>query len=169
MKKLLIIGILLLGISSLQAQNQFRLGLGAGLPLGEAAKAADFSVFLDAAYLFGITKNLDLGVATGYSHLFVGDATLDIAPTPIVVEGQDVQFIPVAAAGRFKITANFVIGADLGYGIGISDGNDGGFYYSPRAQYGISETVDIVVAFRGISDNGGSWDILTAGVEFGID
>ena len=68
-----------------------------------------------------------------------------------------------------EVAPNFTLGADVGYAIGINDGNDGGFYYSPRAPYSVSEAIDIVAAYRGVSVNGGSWDVISAGVEFGID
>ena len=44
--------------------------------------------------------------------------------------------------------------------------NDGGFYYAPKVQYGISETIDIVLAYKGVSLEGGSFDSITLGVEF---
>ena len=93
----------------------------------------------------------------------------EITIAGVTVELDDVQFIPVAASGRFEVAPSFTLGADVGYAIGINDGNDGGFYYSPRAQYSVSEAIDIVAAYRGVSVDGGSWDIISAGVEFGID
>ena len=67
------------------------------------------------------------------------------------------------------MTVPFILGADLGYAIGVSPSdNDGGFYYAPRIQYGVSESIDIVLAYRGISVDGGSFDVLTLGIEFGL-
>lgn len=151
----------LFGMSLLQAQGEFRAGLSGGIPIGDAGDFATFAIAVDLGYLFEISDTFDAGVATGYSHSF-GDEVggFDI---------EDVQFIPVAASGRFEVAPDFTLGADLGYAIGINDGNDGGFYYSPRAQYSVSEAIDIVAAFRGVSVDGGSWDIISLGVEFGID
>jgi len=167
MKKVLFFAaLLIMGATSMNAQGQFRAGISGGLPIGDAGDLATFAIAVDLGYLFEISDSFDAGVATGYSHSF-GDS-IDLGPLGSF-DVEDVQFIPVAASGRFEVAPNFVLGADLGYAVGINDGNDGGFYYSPRAQYGVSESIDIVVAFRGVSVDGGSWDIVTAGVEFGID
>lgn len=167
MKKVLFFAALLvMGVTSMNAQGQFRAGLSGGLPIGDAGDFATFAIAVDLGYLFEISDSFDAGVATGYSHSF-GDS-VDVGGG-ITVDIEDVQFIPVAASARFEVAPSFTLGADLGYAVGINDGNDGGFYYSPRAQYGVSEAIDIVVAFRGVSQDGGSWDIVSAGVEFGID
>ena len=157
--------IALLGVTAMQAQGQFRAGLSGGLPIGDAGDLATFAIAVDLGYLFEINDTVDLGGTTGYSHSF-GD-TVDFGFGTFDVE--DVQFIPIAASGRFEVASSVILGADVGYALGVNDGNDGGFYYAPRAQYGVSEAIDIVVAFRGVAVDGGSWDIITAGVEFGID
>ncbi len=151
----------LFGMSLLQAQGEFRAGISGGIPIGDAGDFATFAIAVDLGYLLEISDEFDAGVTTGYSHSFgdeIGGFELD-----------DVQFIPVAASGRFEVAPDFTLGADVGYAIGVNDGNDGGFYYSPRAQYSVSDAIDIVVAFRGISESGSSWNIISAGVEFGID
>lgn len=155
----------LLGLSLVQAQGQFRAGISGGIPIGDAGDFATFAIAVDLGYLFEISDEFDAGVTTGYSHSF-GD---DITESGFTIEVEDVQFIPVAASGRFEVAPKFTLGADVGYAIGINDGNDGGFYYSPRAQYSVSDAIDIVAAYRGVSVDGGSWDIISAGVEFGID
>lgn len=164
-KLLLFVAVMLLGFSTVQAQGQFRAGISGGLPIGDAGDFATFAIAVDLGYLFEISDSFDVGATAGYSHSF-GDSI----DTPFgSVDIEDVQFIPIAASARFEVAPSFTLGGDVGYAIGIDDGNDGGFYYSPRAQYGVSEAIDIVVAFRGVSLDGGSWDIVSAGVEFGID
>ncbi len=166
MKKLLLFAALIMcSVTFVNAQNQFRAGLSGGIPIGDAGDLATFAIAVDLGYLFEISDSFDAGVATGYSHSFGDEIDFGFG----TIEVEDVQFIPVAAAGRFEVAPNFTLGADVGYAIGINDGNDGGFYYSPRAQYSVSEAIDIVAAYRGVSVDGGSWDIISAGVEFGID
>ena len=151
----------LFGMSLLQAQGQFRAGINGGIPIGDADDFATFAIAVDLGYLLEISDEFDAGVTTGYSHSFGDEVNgFDI---------DDVQFIPVAASGRFEVAPDFTLGADLGYAIGVNDGNDGGFYYSPRAQYSVSDVIDIVLAFRGISEDGGSWNIISLGAEFAID
>ncbi len=161
MKKLILAVFAVLAFASVSAQGQFKAGISGGIPIGDAGDLATFAIAVDLGYLFEISDEFDAGVTTGYSHSFGDEVNgFDI---------DDVQFIPVAASGRFEVAPDFTLGADLGYAIGIGDNNDGGFYYSPRVQYSVSEAIDIVAAFRGVSLDGGSWDIITLGVEFGLD
>lgn len=88
----------------------------------------------------------------------------------MTIDGEDATFLPIAAAARFNVSDAFSLGADLGYAVGLApDGNDGGFYYAPRAAYSVSDLIDIVLGYRGVSLDGGSWNIISLGLEFGID
>jgi len=170
MKKLLLIACF--AIFGLSANAQFNAGVFGGLPIGDAGDAATFSLGVDLSYLFEISDAFSAGPTVGFQHNFGEEMTFDPGfGLPVVtVEAEDAQFLPIGAAARFAVSDAFTLGADLGYGVGISpDGNDGGFYYSPRAQYSVSEAIDIVAAYRGVSLDGGSWDVISAGIEFGID
>ena len=169
MKKLILLfSLAVFAMTSVNAQGQFRAGISGGLPIGDAGDLATFAIAVDLGYLFEISDDIDAGGTIGYSHSF-GD-TVDVSGFGSF-DVEDVQFIPIAASGRFSISEQFILGADLGYAIelGSNGSSSGGFYYSPRAQYSVSESIDIVVAFRGVSLDGGSWDIVSAGIEFGID
>lgn len=161
-KLLLLVCIVLAGYS---AKAQFTAGVAGGLPIGDAGDLATFSIAVDLGYLFEISDSFSAGPTTGFSHSF-GDEITILGTT---FEVEDVQFVPLAAAARVEVADSFTLGGDVGYAIGINDGNDGGFYYSPRAQYSVSELIDIVFAYRGVSLDGGSWDIISLGLEFGID
>ncbi len=165
MKKFVLIAFFALAGMSMQAQNQFRAGAHLGLPVGDAGDFATFAIAVDLGYLFEISEEVQVGPTIGYSHSF-GDSIDTIIGS---IDVDDVQFLPVAASGHYNFTEEFWFGLDLGYAIGINNGNDGGFYYSPRFAYGVGPQIDIVAAFRGISVDGGSWDIISLGVEFGID
>ena len=164
MKKLLLIA--LIAFTGYTANAQFTAGVSGGLPIGDAGDFATFAIAVDLGYLFEISDSFSAGVTTGVSHSFgdeldTGFGTVDL---------EDVTFLPVGGAARFNVSDAFTLGADLGYAVGLApDGNDGGFYYSPRAQYSVSDLIDIVVAYRGVSLDGGSWDIISLGLEFGID
>jgi hypothetical protein len=166
MKKLILFAAFaLLSVTFINAQGQFRAGLSGGLPIGDAGDLATFAIAVDLGYLFEISDSVDAGPFVGYSHSFGDEVNFGFG----AVEIEDVQFIPIGGSARIEVAPSFTLGGDLGYAVGINDGNDGGFYYSPRAQYSVSEAIDIVVAFRGVAVDGGSWDIVSAGVEFGID
>jgi len=161
MKKTILVLALLVSTLSINAQ-EFNLGLSGALPVGDAGDFTTFGVNLDLNYLTEISEQFDLGVATGYQYYFGEEIS--------GFELDDISFLPIAAAARFNATESLTLGADIGYAIGISpDGNDGGFYYAPKLQYGVTETLDLVLAYKAISlDDNFSFGALTLGVEFGL-
>lgn len=163
MKKLILLAaVAVFGLSNVNAQN-FNVGISGGLPIGDADDIATFSIVLDANYLWEVSEEFDVGIASGYSHSFGESIDTPIGSFDI----DDTGFLPIAAAARFNVSEEFILGADLGYAIGTSPSdNDGGFYYAPKVQYGVSEELDIVAAFRGVSLDGGSFDMITLGVEY---
>ncbi|GGD08209.1 hypothetical protein [Hyunsoonleella pacifica] len=165
MKKLFFVAIIaIFGSLSVNAQGQFNAGISGGIPIGDAGDFSTFAIAVDLGYLFEISDDFDAGGTIGYSHSFGEEQTFG----SITIEAQDVQFLPIAGSARFEVAPSFTLGADLGYALGINDGNDGGFYYSPRAQYSVSEAIDIVAAYRGVSRDGGSWNIVSLGIMFGL-
>lgn len=153
------------GLATMQAQGDFKAGIHAGLPIGDAGDLATFSIAVDLGYLFDVSDNFQAGPTIGFSQSFGDEIDTGIG----TFEVDDVQFLPIAAAGRFHATDEFSLGLDLGYALGINDGNDGGFYYAPRAAYSLSETLDLVLAYRGVSLDGGSWDIISLGLEIDLN
>lgn len=165
MKKLLLCAaIAVFGLANVNAQGDLNAGVSLGLPIGDAGDLTTFNITLDVNYLWEVSDDFNAGVATGYSHSFGDSVTIG----SLTFEFDDMQFLPIAAAGRFNVSDKFTLGADLGYAVGINDGNDGGFYYAPKVQYDISEALDIVFAYRGVSKDGGSFNVLTLGVELDL-
>jgi hypothetical protein len=166
MKKLILVAVVaVFGLANVNAQN-FNVGISAGLPIGDAGDGYTFSAIIDVNYLWEVSEQFDAGLTAGYSHSFGEDIDLGEFGS---VKLDDAGFIPIGVAGRFNASEDFTIGLDLGYAIGISpDGNDGGFYYAPKVQYGITQSLDIVAAYRGVSLDGGSFDIVSLGIEFGL-
>ena len=163
MKKVLVVALALIGFS-MSAQDGFKLGANLGLPVGDAGDISGFSVGLDAQYMFETAGEFDLGVATGFTNSFgktIGDSTFSI-------EVDDVQFLPLAGVARYKASEEFSIGTDLGYALGINDGNDGGFYYRPTVGYAVSEGIEINASYTGISLDGGTWSTVNLGVLFSL-
>ncbi|MGB5435835.1 MAG: outer membrane beta-barrel protein [Maribacter sp.] len=164
MKKVVLVASLALIGFSMNAQDGFKLGANLGLPVGDAGDVSGFSVGLDAQYMFETAGEFDLGVATGFTNSFgktIGDSTFSI-------EVDDVQFLPLAGVARYKASEEFSIGADLGYALGINDGNDGGFYYRPTVGYAVSEGIEINASYTGISLDGGTWSTVNLGVLFSL-
>ena len=158
MKKLLLVMVAVAFTSTVSAQN-FNAGINAGFPSGDASDFSTFAIAVDLGYLFDVSDNFDAGFTTGVLHSF-GDEYEGI-------EWDDHTFLPIAAAARLGLGGGFGLGADVGYALGLNDGNEGGFYYAPRLSYSVSDGMNIVAGYRGVS-NDGSWDNITIGIEFGL-
>lgn len=165
MKKVLLIATIALASFGVNAQEGFKLGLNLGLPTGDAGDVSSFSVGLDAYYMFDGSEEFNFGIASGFTNAF--GKSIDLGDFGSV-EIEDVQFMPIAAAGRYNASEELSIGADLGYALGISEGNDGGFYYRPIVGYNVSENIEINASYTGISLDGGSWSTINLGVLFAL-
>lgn len=157
MKKLFLCAVIaVFGLANVNAQ-EFKLGVNAGLPVGDADNGSSFGLAADVAYLFYAAEDFQVGPSLGYTHFFGKDNI------------EDAAWLPITAAARYGLSDQFGIGVDLGYAVGIApSGVDGGFYYAPRVQYGISQAVDLVLAYRGVSVNSLNFSQVTLGVEFGL-
>lgn len=157
MKKIILFASLLISTLGINAQES-NLSLSAALPVGDAGDITTFGLNLDINSLWKVSEQFDLGIATGY-HYYFGD---DIETTLGSVEIDDYGFLPLAVAGRINAGENISFGADVGYAIGINpNGNDGGFYYAPKIQFGM-----IVLAYKSISLDSDSFDAFTLGLNF---
>lgn len=155
MKKVLILFVFsFLVTTAVFSQGNFRFGVNAGIPVGDVEDYSSFHLGTDVAYMFNVVELLDVGPMVGYSHFF-GEEDLD-----------DVQFLPLAASGRFGLSS-FYLGADLGYAVGLQDGNDGGFYYRPLVGYKFGK-LGIAASYEGISVDGGTFSSINLGIEFGL-
>ena len=142
-------------------------GLSLGLPVGDASDAYSFNLTLDINYLWNVSEAFEAGVATGLQYNF--GKSIDIPLLEGSFDVDDAMFLPIAGTARYAVTEKFKLGADLGYAIGLAPSeNDGGFYYAPKAQYSITDALDIVFAYRGVSVEGGNFNTLTLGVELGL-
>lgn len=157
MKKLLLCAAFaVFAFSNVNAQN-FNVGVNLGLPMGDIKDYSSLNIGVEANYLWQVSEEFDAGILAGYTT-FLGKDGADA-----------LGYLPIAAAGRFNVSDDFTIGADLGYAIGVNpSGIDSGFYYSPKLQYGVSESIDIVLAYKGISVNSVNVSSLNIGVEFGL-
>jgi len=169
-----------------QVNAQFKVGAFFGLPMADASDTHSFNVGIDAAYLFDIVDSFQVGPATGYSHSFGKEIDSPFGGLPggnSILKASDdkyddFQFIPIAAAARFNLDALY-FGADLGYAIGLNDGNDGGVYYRPKVGYNFGP-VAAFLSYTGISmakkketimgmeveTGGGTFGSLNVGAEF---
>lgn len=136
---------MLIGFTFTQAQqgtNWLKLGVHAGIPVGDAGDTSSFALGIDGKYQFLTYDHFGFGLATGYSHFFGKE-----------VNGHDVDdfgIIPIAALLRYYPTESFFLGADLGYGVISGVDADGGFYYRPEIGYH-NENWNIFGFYQGVA------------------
>ena len=152
MKKILLLGLMLMiGLCS-YSQTNFKLGVHGGIPTGDIADVTSFEAGGEVAYLIDFLGLLEAGALVGYSQ-YTGEEGFD-----------DVQFVPVAASARLGLPQTFFVGMDLGYAFGLSDGMDGGFYYRPQIGYQLLKLA-LVLSYSGISDDNYDVSSINLGVE----
>ena len=158
MKKLLLLTIFtFFGFTVAHSQSNWKIGVNAGIPVGDVQDISSFNLGGDIAYLFDVTDVFSVGPLVGYS-LFFGENDFE-----------DFSFLPLAASGRFSFSEAFFVGADLGYAVGVDDGNDGGFYYRPKLGYNFGK-VALIGSYSGIevTDDGGTFGSVNLGIEIGF-
>ena len=163
MKKLVIFfSVAVLSLFTTQAQ-EFKGGVSAAIPTGDASSAWSFGVTADLVYLFDVGEGFKVGPTIGYKHYFGKDVSFAGFSSKV----DDAQFLPVGGSARFGFAEGFSAGADLGYALGITDGIDGGFMYKPFVIYDFGP-ISAVVSYSGISLDGGSFSSFNFGVEVGF-
>ena len=159
MKKLFLTGALaLFGLMSAQkTESGFRLGVNAGIPVGDFGKLTTFTAGVDLAYLYPLAENFRLGVATGYSHYFGKKTKTDLILVTLKNEVPDVGIIPVAATAEFTLgDSNVFLGADLGYAFFTKKdfkNENGSFYYQPKLGYSFDKRHDLYFSYKGFTKN----------------
>ncbi len=164
MKKLLLLSIFsIFGLTVAHSQSAWKIGVNAGIPVGDVEDIATFQLGLDVAYLYPVSDLFSVGALAGYSHYFGDDINTGLGTVSV----DDFSFLPIAASARFGFEDSLFAGLDLGYAIGLNDDNDGGFYYRPKVGYDIGPLA-IIASFAGIAVDGGDVSSVNLGVEFGF-
>ena len=159
MKKLFLTGALaLFGLMNAQkTESGIRLGVNAGIPVGDFGKFTTFTAGVDLAYLYPLAENFRLGVATGYSHYFGKKTKTDRIVVTLKNEVPDVGIIPVAATAEFTLgDSNVFLGADLGYAFFTKKdlkNENGSFYYQPKLGYSFDKRHDLYFSYKGFTRN----------------
>lgn len=148
-----------------QDRSNFKAGLLAGLPVGDASEVSDFAIGLDVTYHWGVSEWLDAGLSTGFLNAFGKTETISEGPITISTEFENFQFVPLAGSFRIYPTYLFKFGADVGYGVGVNAGNEGGFYVRPSIGYNITGNTELNVSYTNIS-NDGNFSIAALGLLF---
>lgn len=134
--KQLVICLFLFGLGfHVLAQNvdrtSFRAGLHGGIVTGDFSDAYSLVLGMDVYQHWGVSKKIDLGFATGFSNAFGEKEEISAGGLTVETDFDNIQFIPVAGSLRIYPAQGVKFGGDVGYAIGINEGNEGGFYYRP--------------------------------------
>ena len=141
MKVLLTTFCFLVLAASLKAQTDrtnFRVGVNGGLVVGDFSETYSLNLGIDIYQHWGVSKALDIGVATGFANAFGEKESTTVGVAAVQTEFDNTQYIPLAGSVRVYPTSGFKFGGDVGYAIGVNEGNDGGFYYRPSIGVDIS-------------------------------
>jgi len=131
-------------------------GFNIGLPTGDTSNVSSFTIGGELNYMIPVAENVTLGPSVQYSY-YAGKDDFD-----------GISVLPISGAVRFNISEMFVLGANLGYAVGLSDGIDGGFYYRPVLGYKIGDTTQLNLSYSGITNDGLEINNVAIGVMFGI-
>lgn len=141
-----------------------------------------FNFGFDAAYLFGVMENLEVGLLTGYTQFIAsGEYTYNDNGNTVHVDYKDASFVPIAASSRYSFAdGKFFGGLDLGVGINVDGDSDTGFYYRPKFGFNLNK-ITLIASYQGISgdqnynnsngNNGYSlngFKSINAGIEFSL-
>lgn len=145
MKKLILLVVFALFGGVAQAQKGFKIGGHIGAPVGDASDISAFTMGFDAAYMWNITKGLDIGITSGYSHFF-GKNNWD-----------DFGFIPLAASGKYKFDKiPLFVGLDLGGAISVKDGINSGLYVYPKVGFQLPKA-ELYLGYQNIGSERPDW------------
>ncbi|MFN3136442.1 MAG: hypothetical protein ACE37L_02075 [Allomuricauda sp.] len=134
-------------------RTNFKAGIHAGVPFGDISDFSNFEIGLDLGYHWGVSELIDAGISTGFMNAFINNDTLDSLPVEEQGDFPNIQYLPVAGAFRIYPTYDFKLGADVGYAIGINEGNTGGLYIRPMVGVNISSTTELNISYVNISDD----------------
>ncbi|MDT0540873.1 hypothetical protein [Croceitalea sp. P059] len=146
-------------------RTNLRIGINAGAVVGDASDFYSFTLGLDVLHVWGLSREIDLGIATGFLNAFGERDTLDVDGLTLDTQFYNAQFIPFATALRVYPSYGFKLGGDIGYALGVDPGNEGGFYYRPMVGVEINGTTELNISYSTIN-NEGSFSNVLLGVLF---
>ena len=160
-KSILSVMIALMTVAVAQGQHgNFSVGINGAAPTGDINEFTTFNLGADAAYRYDLGRKFQVGALAAYSQFFGASGKDEFGEWEV----DDIQFIPLAASGRFKMKSYFA-GGDLGYAIGVNEGNQGGLYYKPHVGVNIGK-FGVLGSYSGITRDGFTVSAVNLGVEY---
>ena len=143
-----------------------KLGLLAGLPVGQYSELTSFSIGIEFAYLGEVVENFEIGGLVGYLNYFLYDDPYGFGE---VYDFDDVGYIPIAFSSRYYFgDRDFFAGFDLGYAIAVSRYSGDGIYLRPKFGFNLG-VVNLIISYSSILDNVFGKSSINAGLEFNLN
>ncbi|BCY28986.1 hypothetical protein [Flavobacterium okayamense] len=107
------------------SNSWLKLGVTAGVPVGDASDVSAFNLGVDFRGQYLVTPSFAIGVASGYNHYFEKD------------DFESFGVVPLAGFVRYYFQPKgLFFGSDLGYGFLTNvENNSGGLYVNPQIGY----------------------------------
>ncbi|MFT6096900.1 MAG: hypothetical protein ACJAXY_002198 [Nonlabens sp.] len=164
MKKLLLCAAFVaFGMGMTNAQDGgFAAGIKAVVPMGDFADFSSFGIGAEVLYLHPVSDKFTLGGSVGYTTLFTDD--IEILGSTFEID--DVAFLPIVVKAMYSLgDSGFGLGADIGYAVGINEGNDGGLLYEPKLVFS-TDMLLFSVGYQGVSNDGDSLESIQIGAAY---
>lgn len=164
MKRLTTLVLLSVGSIAAYAQNDmFSIGLHAGAVVGDYRDAYPINAGLDISYLRSFSDKFYVGAAASFTNYF----SESFSEGGRTTEFDDRQLLPLAGSIRISPLSfrSILVGADIGYAIGLNDENGGGFYTSPRLTYLLSD-FQLYAGYRLVALEGDDLTSVQVGVSY---
>lgn len=145
---------------SISAQEGFKIGAQAGLPIGDYNDSISIVAGLDVGYMWAPNKLLDLGIKSGIVHGFAETYRFEQTAS---IKLPSRQFVPIAASVRIWPSRSFSFGGDVGQALGLNDGNEGGFYYRPQFGFQMGAQSEVNFSYTAVKGDDATWTTLTLG------
>ena len=152
MKKSILLLSATLGIVgvSIAQKGSFELGVGPSeaLPLGDWGKAYALGAGGEIQATYGLTDHFNLFAQVGYNYMFGKEQTA----MGVIYKNPGYSLLPLMAGVKYYF-GDLHIGAGVGYGISIFEGEtDGRFMYSPQVGYRVGD-IDFSLHYAGFAKN----------------
>ena len=158
---LAVVAFMTVTMGSAQGQKgNFSVGINGAVPVGDIDEFTTFNVGADAAYRFNLGQQVQLGALAAYSQFFGESGEDDFGSWEV----EDIQFVPLAATARVKMRSLFA-GGDVGYALGVNDGNKGGFYYKPHVGINFGK-LGLLGSYSGITRDSFTISAVNVGLEY---
>lgn len=143
-------------INEVKAQDGL-MGIDAqfGLPMGDVDDFSSVQVGINFNYYFvEVMEALKIGGRLGYSTFVIDSDFSDGLNNP--------SFLMAGASARYDFSESLFARLDLGYAIGLNDGNDGAMFLEPRLGYNLGN-FDLFAFYQTILDSDFSYGALGVG------